>query len=272
VPNLPDGALPLAYLGCPFAIDGERLTGEQAGHFVAFDLLAWNGKDVKAQPFSERIATLEEALRSAGLIPYGTPACAPLPVTGQYPDNLTLVLPETDPQRARALLAWLGEQNREGVIARQMDASYELGDARYTKKFKFLAEIDGVVIGVKPGIATGSVSLGLIRRADGAMIDVGSVRSGLRDADIEGLAQMLREGKYPVLKVTYLPIRTVGIKLVEPRTSIRELRGDKLANECFADQLGPDKAALIAAESGTPFLDAAGAIIRVRAERDVFWA
>ncbi len=86
------------------------------------------------------------------------------------------------------------------------------------------------------------------------------------------LGEMLKQGEYPVLKVTYLPIRTVGVKLAEPRTSIKELRSDKSAVECFADQLGPDKADLIDVADGRPFLDEQGQIYRVRTERDVFWA
>jgi len=37
---------------------------------------------------------------------------------------------------------------------------------------------------------------------------------------------------------------------VEPTTSINALRSDKLAAECTTDQLGPAKAALIAAARG----------------------
>ena len=37
----PAGALSLCKLGHPFVIDGERLTGDRAGHYVAFDLLEW---------------------------------------------------------------------------------------------------------------------------------------------------------------------------------------------------------------------------------------
>jgi hypothetical protein len=61
------------------------------------------------------------------------------------------------------------------------------------------------------------------------------------------LAEMLKQGEQPVLTIEYLPIRTVGITLVEPKTSIRKLRTDKTAAECTTDQFGPEKAALIAA-------------------------
>jgi hypothetical protein len=47
--------------------------------------------------------------------------------------------------------------------------------------------------------------------------------------------------------VEYLPIRTVGIRLVEPKTSMRELRSDKTAGECTTDQLGDERAAMVEA-------------------------
>ncbi|HEU5381236.1 MAG TPA: hypothetical protein VFV38_37905, partial [Ktedonobacteraceae bacterium] len=95
--------------------------------------------------------------------------------------------------------------------------------------------------------ATGSVQLGLIRPADGALIGIGNVRSGLNDQAIMQLADMLERGEQPVLTVEYLPIRTVGIALVEPKTSIQKLRTDKTAAECTTDQFGSEKAALIVA-------------------------
>ena len=75
---------------------------------------------------------------------------------------------------------------------------------------------------------------------------MGSVRGGLKDADINRLAAMLGRGEQPVLQVEYLPVRTVGIKLVEPRTDISQLRSDKAATECTTDQFGPAKADLVA--------------------------
>jgi ATP-dependent DNA ligase len=135
----------------------------------------------------------------------------------------------------------------EGVIVRTLDAPYEGGNTRHIRKFKFLADLDAIVIGVNPGTSTGSVQLGLIRSADGAIIEIGNVRSGLNDQAIIQLAEMLKQGKHPVLTIEYLPIRTIGITLVEPKTTIRKLRTDKVPTECTTDQFGTEKAALIAA-------------------------
>jgi hypothetical protein len=123
------------------------------------------------------------------------------------------------------------------------------------------------VIGFEPGSAEGSVRLGLVRPSDGAVIEIGNVRAGLSDADIRVLRVMREHGQWPVLTVEYLPIRTVGITLVEARVvgsararskssddvsgqaQAARLRSDKRAQDCTTDQFrehfGAEKDALI---------------------------
>lgn len=129
------------------------------------------------------------------------------------------------------------EAGGEGIIVRTLDGPSLSGDTRYERKHKFVVEVDAVVLGIKPGIGAGSVRLGLIRPKDGAIIEVGCVRSGLRDADVAHLGALLAQGHQPVLTVSFLKARTVGINLVEPNTSILQLRTDKSAEECSTDQL-----------------------------------
>jgi len=250
VSNAPHAALALAKLGCQFVIDGERLTGDKGGQYVAFDLLEWQGENLREWPYKERIATLEQALTHSGLIAL---AAATIVVTtttlsaGGAASGLHLLVAEVDYARAREVVTQIQQAGGVGIIVRTLSAPYQAGDTRYVRKFKFLADLDAIVIGTRPGIATGSATLGLIRPSDGAIIEVGNVRSGLNDNDLCRLAEMLAQGEIPVLKVSYLPVRTVGIKLVEPKTSIRELRTDKLAHECTTEQLGQAKAAMVTA-------------------------
>jgi len=245
VSTVPNAALALVKLGCQFVIDGERMTGELAGHYVAFDLLEWQGQDVREWPYSLRIAALEKAMVHAGLIKTGIATV----VEAETATGLYLLIAQADYSRATEVVAQIEQAGGEGIIVRTLSAPYQAGDTRQVRKFKFLTDLDAIVIGIRPGIATGSATLGLIRPSDGAIIEVGNVRSGLVDSDLVRLAEMLALGQTPVLKVAYLPIRTVGIKLVEPKTSMRELRTDKLAHECTTDQLGPAKTAMVAAAS-----------------------
>lgn len=233
----------LKRLACQFVIDGEQLQGEVEGAYVAFDLLEWQGQDVRSWPYHKRIKTLEEGMEQAGLITGGGATYAEAMEKSVLPELALLTPAPSGFPIIDAILARSGE----GVIVRTLDAPYEGGDTKHIRKFKFLADLDAIVIGVNPGKATGSVQLGLIRPADGALIGIGNVRSGLNDQAITRIASMLERGEQPVLTVEYLPIRTVGITLVEPKTSIQKLRTDKAAAECTTDQFGPEKAALIAA-------------------------
>ncbi len=116
------------------------------------------------------------------------------------------------------------------------------------RKIKFLADLDSFVLRVNPGQATGSVTLALVRPEDGAILEVGNVHGSLTDADIAVLSVALAAGERPVLTVEYLPARTVGTKLVEPkvRKTAGLTRTDKTWSECLTTQLGEDKAAIIA--------------------------
>lgn len=234
----------LKRLACQCVIDGEHLQGSDGmGVYVAFDLLEWQGQDVRAFPYRRRIALLEEGMQQAGLITSGGATYAEAMERSALPELALLTPAPSGLQIIDVILASGGE----GVIVRTLDAPYEGGDTKHIRKFKFVADLDAIVLGINVGKATGSVQLGLVRPSDGALIEIGNVRSGLNDAAMMRLAEMLRQGEQPVLTVTYLPIRTVGIMLVEPKTSIQKLRTDKLAIECTTDQFGPEKFALIAA-------------------------
>jgi ATP-dependent DNA ligase/predicted DNA-binding WGR domain protein len=250
VSTVPDTAQVLAKLGHQFVIDGERLTGDNAGQYVMFDLLEWQGQDARSWPYSKRISTLEAALQTAGLIRAGGATHKAALAQSETP-GLCLLVGEPTVEAARQVVADIQAAGLEGIIVRTMTAPYQPGDTRHVRKFKFLFDIDCLVVGIRPGVATGSAILGLIRPSDGAIIEVGNVRSGLVDADLLRLGEMLAQGERPVLKVAYLPVRTVGIKLVEPKTSIAELRTDKLASECTTDQFGPAKTQMV--EAAKPF-------------------
>lgn len=242
VSTVPEAAQCLSALGCSFVIDGERMTRDDAGSYVAFDLLMLGGEDLRERAYSERIVTLGAALGGAGLVDgvkaEYTPSGAP---------QLALLVAETDHLLGLQVVQRIKAKGGEGIIVRSMHAPYEGGDTRHIRKFKYQSEIDCFVIGVKAGLATGSVELGLVRETDGAVISVGSVRSGLRDQDIRRLEAMLAQGERPVLTIQYLPIRSVGTQLVEPKTDIGSLRADKPWGECLTSQLGPEKSGLVAA-------------------------
>ena len=115
------------------------------------------------------------------------------------------------------------------MIVRRLDAAYH-GGRENVRKFKFVDDIDVVGIGVRPGIDGGSLMMGLYRETDGALVEVGCVRSGLSGDDLRLLEADIAAGNRPVLTVTYLGARTVG----DPTRRAQDLDGQaphRLARE-----------------------------------------
>jgi len=243
VSTVPVSAQPLARLGHPFVLDGERGTGSLAGGYAVFDLLEWNGADMRGEPYGRRIATVRDALAEGGFV------TAAGPMLDGDGAGLFVLTAEDDPEAGRAVVDAVRARGGEGIVIRTLDAPYVEGDTRHVRKIKFLADLDAFVIRVNPGLATSSVTLGLTRPWDGAVIEICNVRSGLTDADIDALGAQLAGGARPVLTVEYLPARTGGVRLVEPkvRTVGGLVRGDKTWQECHTTQMGAGKDALFAA-------------------------
>jgi len=245
VSTVPDSTRALAALGHPFVLDGERMIAGGVGGYVIFDLLEWDDRDMRAQPYSARIAAVRDALVDQGLAASVAHSVEPDDAADTAGPRLYLLTAEVGHEEGRALVDRVAARGGEGVVIRTLDAPYVEGDTKHVRKIKFLADLDAFVIRVNPGKATGSVVLGLVRPDDGAVIEVCNVRSGLTDSDITALEAKLAAGERPVLTVEYLPARTIGIRLVEPK--VRALGGvvrtDKTWQECHTTQLGTAKAA-----------------------------
>jgi len=244
LPVVPRAAESLPSIGIPFLIDGEDIPG---GGYVMFDLLEFNGGSIRHLEFASRIRTLARLVTEAGLlIMYGAEVADSLSDT----PGLALLSPVTSTDEKHSTLQAIRAANGEGVILRRMDAPSVEGNSRDELKYKFTPQIDAAVIGMKPGRQHGSLRLGLYR-PDGSLIEIGFVYNGLTTADLEHITQLYLNGQEPVLAVSFLQARTVGIRLVEPTTTIADLRTDKRARDCTTEQLieilGADRAPLIAA-------------------------
>ncbi|MEO6892101.1 MAG: RNA ligase family protein [Ktedonobacteraceae bacterium] len=237
----PESASSLSRLGIPIVLDGERLTGPRAGDYVVFDLLAYQEQDCRSWPYQQRISTLERLLQEAQIIRGGAPTEQHARAQSVTP-GLCLLFPATGPTMKETIKD-VQDAAGEGLILRVLSAPYE--QTRAVRKYKFTADLDGIVIGHVPGTAEGSLEIGLVRPSDGALIGVCKVRSGLTDADIRVLRDRRARGEWPVLTIEYLPIRTTGIHLVEP--CVTQQRTDKQAWACTTEQLGDEKAALVSA-------------------------
>jgi ATP-dependent DNA ligase len=129
----------------PAASRVKKLASEMPASFVAFDLVALDGKDLRALPQDERRERLERALAKADPPLYLTPATR-------------------DPAQARKWLREFEGAGLDGVIAKPLDGAYQPGK-RAMFKVKHKRTADCVVAGFRwhraMAGAVGSLLLGL---------------------------------------------------------------------------------------------------------------
>jgi ATP-dependent DNA ligase len=134
----------------------ERLAKETPARFVAFDVLARDGKSLLDEPFERRRALLEEIVAK--------------------PVELT---PCTrDPADAEP---WL--QGAEGVVAKQLDAPYRPGERTGMVKVKRVRTIDCVVVGWRPGKEAGTLGSLILGLFDDGELQVVGHTSGFKAAE-----------------------------------------------------------------------------------------
>ena len=159
------------------------LASQSPASFVAWDLLALGGRDLRGARFEERRAALAASLRE---IPAGRPSQVSL----------------TPATRDRALAAdWFARfegAGLDGVVAKRLDGAYEPG-RRAMVKIKHQRTADCAVAGFRwyrdaPGELVGSLLLGLFD-ASGTLHHVGVTSSFTRDErrSLAALLAPLRE-------------------------------------------------------------------------------
>ena len=230
----------------PAASRVAKLAVETPATFVAFDLLAVGGDDLRERPFRDRRAALVDAVRP-----------------GVRED--VLVTPLTgDPDVAQDWFTRFEGAGFDGVVAKSSDGPYEEG-RRALWKVKHRRTADCVVVGLKVhrnGEGVGSLLLGLYE--DGALHHVGAAsaftaahrrtllteltpwRAGAADGPPwrdavpgEGWGRLTELGWEPlrperVAEVRYDPVASPWFR--SPARLVR-WRDDKAPAECTADQL-----------------------------------
>lgn len=241
--DVPEGALALRNLNMDCLIDGERMEGQYAGQYVMFDLLEVYGESIRHRPYSYRIELLESMIAGMYRIEsFGNPTVTGM---GYIDPNLRLLTPAISPGSKRKYFDRIEQNGGEGVVFRRLEGPSVAGNTPNEIKVKFTCEIDALICSTNLSKGTASLNLGLIRPSDHQVIDIGSVRAGLTDADVALIEDRLRNHYYMnppgimVIKVSFLKARTVGVKLVEPTAWLSDIRdvGDKSFEECTTDQL-----------------------------------
>jgi ATP-dependent DNA ligase len=154
-----------------------RMLAEQTpALFRAFDLLAVDRRKLTGKPFSERRAALEQLIADAPgrkKSASGSVEVTPLYKTAKSAEPLLL--------------------SGEGVIAKELDATYKPGQRKGMVKVKRVRTIDCVVMGWRPGKhegTVGSLILGLYE--NGKLRPIGHT-SGLKAKEKKELVKTLAE-------------------------------------------------------------------------------
>jgi bifunctional non-homologous end joining protein LigD len=139
--------------------------------WFVFDLLAFEGYDLRGQPLSQRKQWLERFL----------PANGPLRVTPHFVG------------RGEDVWAEIQSRGLEGMVAKRADSPYRAGRSPWWKKLRGLQSDDFVIVGFTAprGGRTGFGALHLASHVDGALRYFGRVGTGFRDADLEALRSRL---------------------------------------------------------------------------------
>jgi ATP-dependent DNA ligase len=164
----------------PAASRVEKLAQETPSSFVAFDLLALDGRDLRGLPYRERRAQLEAALADSKPPLYLTPITRDRAIAGEW-------------------LARFEGAGLDGVIAKPEQGTYEPGK-RSMFKIKHARTADCVVAGFRwhkngQGTMVGSLLLGLYD-AEGSLHHVGITSSFTNVARAKLVTELapLREG------------------------------------------------------------------------------
>ncbi|MCY4456010.1 MAG: ATP-dependent DNA ligase [Chloroflexi bacterium] len=214
----------------------ERLSAETPAQLVAFDLLAIDGEDLRAEPFETRRARLEALL--GGLD-------APWSLTPSTHDLAT----------AEEWHARFEAAGCDGIVAKRLDGRYVEGK-RDMVKIKHRHTIDAVVGGYrvhKEGDRIGSLLLGMYD-ADGAMHFVGHI-SGFPDeervallARFEALradASFGEDARQPGMESRWSQRRESGFVPVRPEVVVEasydQTTGGRLRHAARFERWRPDK-------------------------------
>jgi bifunctional non-homologous end joining protein LigD len=151
--------------------DITRAAAELPAIAYVFDLLAFEGFDLRPLPLAERKRLLRRVLPRAG----------PL----RYCDHVE--------EHGEAVYEEVRRLGLEGVIAKRADGPYRPGRSRDWLKLRVEKTEDFVVVGLSPpeGMRTGFGALHLAAYEDGALVYVGRVGSGFSERQLQEIPRLL---------------------------------------------------------------------------------
>ncbi len=156
-------------------VDAQRATVELPATYYVFDLLAFDGYDVRPLPLVERKALLRELIPTAGPI--------------RYSDHIV--------EQGELMYDHVRDMGLEGVVAKQADSRYRAGRSPHWVKISIRVTDDFAVMGyTEPkGSQTGFGAL-LVGQYEGdTLLHMGRVGSGFNQADLKRVGALLRKAR-----------------------------------------------------------------------------
>src|SRR5256712_4280152 len=192
------------------ALEVRRGAVETPGVLYVFDLLAFDGYDVRPLPLEQRKALLEQIVPRVGPIKY-------------------LSHFEKD---GEALYEQVVKMGLEGIVAKKADSSYRAGRSPNWLKIRADRVDDFVVVGfTRPkGSRSGFGALDLGADEDGKLVYAGRVGSGFTAAQLKEVSAALERGVRPTPAFTGPVPQDPGHTWVEP-TLVVEVRYKEWTDE-----------------------------------------
>lgn len=170
----------------------QRRAGESPAVLFVFDLLSFEGYDLRPLPLSVRKSILRKIIPASGLIRYV----------------------EAVPERGEDLYAAVSQMGLEGIVAKRADSPYRAGYSPHWLKIRVDRTCDFAVVGFEPGP-------GGFRRLHLAMCDgsrltyAGTVGTGFDNQELAQIRARLEPARRPESPVEGAP-RERGNIWVEP--------------------------------------------------------
>ncbi len=179
--------------------------------YVVFDVLYWQGRDLRALPFEERRKILES-------LPLQPPLLLGHAVRGE----------------GRALFAAVVAHGMEGVVAKRADAPYRPGvRSDCWRKVKVRHTEEAVVIGFTRGRGHRKGTFGALvlaqPAAHGSLMHVGQVGSGFKDQEAKKLRLRLEALRVPRCPVEAPPHFPQGVTWVRPELVVEVAHAGRTA-------------------------------------------
>lgn len=178
------------------SVDIARASLRHPVTYYAFDVLAFEGRDLRSLPLHRRKEILQHVVPRLGPV--------------RFADHV--------PARGRAFFAEVERRGLEGLVAKRHDAPYRPGRSRDWLKLPCRRKDELVIVGYTPprGSRTGFGGLHLAHGADGELTYAGRVGSGFDDHSLAELASELSRRARPTSPLAITPQVPPGTVWVEP--------------------------------------------------------